>query len=74
MESVKAASDVYAPLNCVVVEPNEALSDNPGLVNEDAEGEGWFAKLDLQGATDEHLKKQGLMTRDAYEELLKNEE
>lgn len=73
VESVKAASDVFAPLDCVVEEPNEKLTENPGLVNEDAEGEGWFAKLDLKGATEEDILKQGLMKEDTYEEFLKNQ-
>jgi glycine cleavage system H protein len=45
VESVKAASDVYAPVAGEVVEVNEALADNPALVNEAAEGDGWFIKL-----------------------------
>ncbi|MFD3191676.1 glycine cleavage system protein GcvH [Sedimentitalea sp. HM32M-2] len=45
IESVKAASDILAPLDGEIVEINEALTDNPGLVNEDAEGEAWFFKV-----------------------------
>lgn len=45
VESVKAASDVYAPVAGEVVEVNGALDDKPELVNEAAEGEGWFAKI-----------------------------
>lgn len=45
VESVKAASEVYAPASGEVIEINGALNDNPGLVNEDAEGEGWFMKI-----------------------------
>ena len=47
VESVKAASDVYTPVSGVVLEGNSALVDNSGLVNEDAEGEGWFFKLTI---------------------------
>jgi glycine cleavage system H protein len=47
VESVKAASDVYAPVSGTVVEGNEALGDDPALVNSDPEGEGWFFKLTL---------------------------
>lgn len=47
VESVKAASDVYTPVSGVVIEGNAALADNSGLVNEDAEGEGWFFKLTI---------------------------
>jgi glycine cleavage system H protein len=47
VESVKAASDVYSPVSGIVIEGNADLADNPGLVNEDADGEGWFFKLTL---------------------------
>lgn len=47
VESVKAASDVYSPVSGSVIEGNAALADMPGLVNEDAEGDGWFFKLTL---------------------------
>ena len=47
VESVKAASDVYSPVSGTVIEGNAELGDNPGLVNEDADGEGWFFKLTL---------------------------
>ena len=47
VESVKAASDVYAPISGEVVEGNQALVDDPALVNSDPEGEGWFFKLRL---------------------------
>jgi glycine cleavage system H protein len=45
VESVKAASDVYAPLSGEVVETNSAIEDDPGLVNRSAEDEGWFCRL-----------------------------
>jgi len=47
VESVKAASDVYSPVSGTVIEGNAELADNPALVNEDADGEGWFFKLTL---------------------------
>ena len=47
VESVKAASDVYSPVSGTVLEGNAALEDNSGLVNEDAEGDGWFFKLTI---------------------------
>lgn len=47
VESVKAASDVYAPVAGTVIEGNPALADQPDLVNSDPEGEGWFFKLTL---------------------------
>jgi glycine cleavage system H protein len=45
VESVKAASDVYAPISGEVVETNGAIEDDPGLVNRSAEDQGWFCKL-----------------------------
>ena len=45
IESVKAASDILAPLDGEITEVNEALTDTPGKVNEDAEGEAWFFKM-----------------------------
>jgi glycine cleavage system H protein len=47
VESVKAASDVYAPVSGTVIEGNQALVDEPSLVNTDPEGAGWFFKLNL---------------------------
>jgi glycine cleavage system H protein len=47
VESVKAASDVYAPISGEVVEVNAALTEDPALVNGDAEGAGWFCKLKI---------------------------
>lgn len=47
VESVKAASDVYAPVSGTVTEGNDALDGDPALVNSDPEGEGWFFKLTL---------------------------
>jgi glycine cleavage system H protein len=47
VESVKAASEVYAPVSGEVVEVNAALGDAPGTVNEDALGKGWFAKVKI---------------------------
>ena len=63
VESVKAASDVYAPLDGEVVEANAELASRPETVNADPEGSGWFAKLrvDNPDAVNE------LMTKDAYD-------
>lgn len=52
IESVKAASDILAPLDGEIVEVNEALADNPGLVNEDAIGDAWFFKMKPANAGD----------------------
>ena len=62
VESVKAASDVYAPVSGEVIEGNAALSDTPDLVNTDPEGEGWFFKLRLSDTS----QLDGLMDADAY--------
>ena len=48
IESVKAASDILAPVDGTIVEVNEALADNPGMVNEDPLGDGWFFKMKLE--------------------------
>ncbi|KKI17785.1 glycine cleavage system protein GcvH [Sphingomonas sp. Ag1] len=63
VESVKAASDVYSPVSGSVIEGNAALADEPGLVNTDPEGEGWFFKLKLSDAS----QLDGLMDETAYE-------
>lgn len=52
VESVKAASDIYAPIKGEVVEANEALSSNPALVNTDPFGEGWIFVLKMASADD----------------------
>lgn len=62
VESVKAASDVYAPVSGEVVEGNSAVADDPSLVNSDPEGEGWFFKLKLLNPTE----LDGLMDENAY--------
>jgi glycine cleavage system H protein len=67
VESVKAASDVFAPASGEVVAVNAKLADSPSLVNEDAQGEGWLFKLKLS-APDE---LDGLMDESAYAEYLK---
>ena len=64
VESVKAASDVYAPVGGTVTEANAALGDDPALVNRDAEGEGWFFKLALS----DPAEVDGLMDEAAYHE------
>jgi glycine cleavage system H protein len=66
VESVKAASDVYAPLTGKIVEINQSIIDDPSLVNSDAEGEGWFFRLELDGTS----AFEGLMDQTAYDEYL----
>ena len=67
VESVKAASEVNAPVSGTVVDVNSALTDSPGLVNEDPSGKGWFLKIKLTDATE----LDRLMDEDAYREFLK---
>ena len=62
VESVKAASEVYAPLSGEIVEVNAALGDAPGQINEDAEGNGWFMKIKLSDPGE----LDGLMDADDY--------
>lgn len=66
VESVKAASDVYSPVSGEVIEVNSALDREPGRVNSDAQGEGWFFKLNVTDAG----QYDGLLDADAYEKLL----
>ena len=66
VESVKAASEIYAPAGGEVVEVNNALEDEPGLVNGDPTGGGWFFKLKL----DDEAELAGLMDADAYQEYV----
>ena len=67
VESVKAASDVYAPVSGEVIEGNAALGDDPALINTDPEGEGWFFKLKL----DNPGELEGLMDESAYGDWIK---
>ncbi|WP_448956199.1 glycine cleavage system protein GcvH [Labrys neptuniae] len=62
VESVKAASDVYCPLDGEIVEVNEAISNDPSLVNSAPQGEGWFFKLKLSNPGD----AAGLLDEAAY--------
>lgn len=66
VESVKAASDVYAPVSGTVVEGNPALEDSPALVNEDPEGDGWFFKMTLSDSSE----LDGLMNESAYADFV----
>jgi len=63
VESVKAASDVYAPVSGEVVEGNQAIVDEPAKVNEDPEGAGWFVKIKLADKS----QLTGLMDKAAYD-------
>ncbi|MGC6471496.1 MAG: glycine cleavage system protein GcvH [Parvibaculales bacterium] len=67
VESVKAASDVYAPVSGEVVEGNTALDENPALVNEAPDGEGWFFKMKLA----DPQETSDLMDQAAYDAYIK---
>ncbi|HVI53993.1 MAG TPA: glycine cleavage system protein GcvH [Luteibacter sp.] len=70
VESVKAASDIYAPLSGEITEVNTTLSDNPETINEDAYGEGWIFKMKL----DDKSELDGLLTADEYAEVAENDD
>ncbi len=64
VESVKAASDIYAPMNGEVAAVNDELADNPALVNEDPEGSGWLVEFRMEMPDD----LEGLISADEYQE------
>ena len=66
IESVKAASDIRAPLDGEIVEVNQEIADNPGLVNEDPTGRAWFFKMKLSDPSN----LDGLMDEAAYKDLI----
>tara|TARA_S200000501_G_scaffold357728_1_gene381695 strand:- start:403 stop:798 length:396 start_codon:yes stop_codon:yes gene_type:complete len=70
VESVKAASDIYAPVSGAVAEINDALEDSPETVNQDPYGDGWFFKLKV---TDER-ELDDLLDAESYEELCESED
>jgi glycine cleavage system H protein len=70
VESVKAASDVFAPISGTVVGVNEALGDDPEKINADPYGDGWIVKLQLGGEFD----NGELLTPDAYQDLIDEED
>ncbi len=69
LESVKAAADFYSPLSGEVVERNERLLDEPGLLNSDPYGEGWFVKV----RTSDPSEYEALMSADEYDEFEKSQ-
>jgi glycine cleavage system H protein len=70
VESVKAVSDIYAPISGTVVAINQDLAESPEIVNEDPYGDGWLIKVKM--ADDDDL--QDLMDGDEYEEMVAEEE
>lgn len=69
VESVKAASDVYAPLSGTVTEANAAVADDPALVNRAAMSEGWFFKLE----TEDPSAFDSLLDEQAYRDLVESQ-
>lgn len=69
VESVKAVSDIYAPLSGTVVEVNETLADTPEAVNQDPYGEGWIAVIEISG----NGELDDLLDSEAYEKLAAEE-
>ena len=69
LESVKAASDVYAPVSGKVVEVNTALEDKPEIVNKDAEGEGWLVKIEII----DPAELEDLLDEEDYKKLCEEE-
>lgn len=70
VESVKAASDVYAPISGTVTAVNAALSDKPETINEDAYGEGWLFVVEVE----DNDQLNDLLAPDDYAELLEEDE
>ena len=70
VESVKAASDIYAPVTGTVAEVNTALSDKPETINEDAYGDGWIFVIEAE----EPEQLNDLLAPDDYAELLEEED
>ena len=70
IESVKAVSDVFAPLSGEITAVNESLSDEPDKVNHDPYGEGWMVRVRLS----DPAERESLMDAGAYRELLKQEQ
>ena len=68
VESVKAVSDVYAPMSGEITEVNQALSDSPDTINSDPYGDGWMVKVRLSDASE----AESLMDAAAYREMLKD--
>ncbi|KIC07196.1 glycine cleavage system protein H [Leisingera sp. ANG-M1] len=66
IESVKAASEIYAPLDGEVIEANEALADNPGALNESPEGDAWIYKIKIADTS----QLDDLMDLDGYKALI----
>ncbi|GMF03406.1 unnamed protein product [[Candida] boidinii] len=69
VESVKSASEIYSPVDGEILEVNEELESNPGLINEDAMGNGWIAKIKVA-----ELDSEELLNEEDYKKLLEEHE
>ncbi|MCX8170054.1 MAG: glycine cleavage system protein GcvH [Candidatus Methanomethyliaceae archaeon] len=65
LESIKAVAEIYAPVDCIVMEINSKLIDSPELINKDPYGEGWLVKVKIEGGMED------LMDVKAYAEFIK---
>lgn len=70
VESVKAVSDIYAPVSGTVLEINDDLPDSPEMINEDAYGDGWIVKIEMTDPTD----LDDLLSSDAYESYVSEQQ
>ena len=66
VESVKAASDIYSPIDGKIIDINNKLKDDPSIVNQDAENDGWFFKIEISDTIDEDK----LMSLDQYNKFI----
>jgi len=66
VESVKAASDIYSPLDGKIIDINNKLKDDPSIINQDAENDGWFFKIEISDTIDEDK----LMSLDQYNKFI----
>lgn len=68
IEAVKAVSELYSPVSCIVLELNENINDRPEIVNKDAEGAGWLLKVDLVNP----VELDNLMDEEQYKNFCKH--
>tara|TARA_Y100001970_G_scaffold222114_1_gene273076 strand:- start:271 stop:645 length:375 start_codon:yes stop_codon:yes gene_type:complete len=66
VESVKAASDIYSPIDGKIIDINNKLKDDPSIVNQDAENDGWFFKIEISDSIDEDK----LMSLEQYNKFI----
>ena len=66
VESVKAASDIYSPIDGKIIDINNKLKDDPSIVNQDAENEGWFFKIEISDS----IEEDKLMSLEQYNKFI----